>query len=171
MFAFIGPKIDISSIKSDKDFASVVEDYVLRVRNFYDSRARWHRRFYRLSTILIILIGAGLPLAASLSYPHKAVLLGTFGVTVAALTALRAFYHWDQFWVLLRTTEVLITKTYLTWKASAPEIIEGDASSPEQRKKSAAELAELILAIRGNEAQAFFRALVDRHDMPELPTL
>ena len=44
------------TIEPDK-FADQSEAYFLRVRDFYDSRARWHRRFYRVSGILLIVLG------------------------------------------------------------------------------------------------------------------
>jgi hypothetical protein len=162
-FYFVAPKFDADRLKSNAEFAAAVEDYVLRVRDFYDSRARWHRRLYRFSTILLILIGASLPVAASLSYPGKVLWLSILGVAVAAITALRSFYHWDQFWVLLRTTETRITKTYLEWKASVPELL-GDGTDIAVSKKSAGELVDRIYSILGNEAEQFFRALADRRD-------
>jgi hypothetical protein len=166
ILSFIGPKLSIDRLKSDVEFPGAVEDYVLRVRDFYDSRARWHRRLYRLSTVLVILIGASLPLAASLDYPHKALWLGILGVAVAAITALRSFYHWDQFWVLLRTTETSITRAYLEWKASTQEVSDSDPGAVAARKKSAGDLVDRIFNIRGNEAETFFRALTDRRDWP-----
>src|ERR1700734_1681901 len=89
---FMTPKFENATIRSYEEFMDAVEEYVIRTRDFYDSRARWHRRFYRLSTVLIILIGALLPLEAGLDYSYKEVLLGISGVTISALTALRAFY-------------------------------------------------------------------------------
>jgi hypothetical protein len=159
---FVTPKFEGLNIKSYPDFIAAVEKYVLRARDFYDARARWHRRFYRLSTVLIILIGALLPLQAGLNYPHKEVLLGISGVTIAALTALRSFYHWDQFWVLNRETERLITRSYLEWKASnihQPE--PGDNTAIEAHKKAALELVDHIVQIREDEAGSFFRVLSD----------
>ena len=114
---FMTPKFESNNIKSYPDFMTAVEKYVIRTRDFYDARARWHRRFYRLSTVLIIVIGALLPLAAGLDYSYKEVLLGISGVTIAALTALRSFYHWDQFWVLNGNTEMVITRA-LPWMES-----------------------------------------------------
>jgi Protein of unknown function (DUF4231) len=159
---FMTPKFEGGDIKSYSDFMAAVEKYVLRTRDFYDARARWHRRFYRLSTVLIILIGAILPLAVGLDYSGKEVVLGISGVTLAALTALRSFYHWDQFWVLNRNTEMLITRRYLIWKASIIHQTEpGDDAAIEEHKKVALELVDHIVKIRENEAGAFFKVLSD----------
>jgi hypothetical protein len=159
---FMTPKFDSTNIKSQPEFIAAVENYVLRTRDFYDARARWHRRFYRLSTVLIILVGAWLPLGAGLDYSHKDVVLGISGVAVAALTALRSFYHWDQFWVLNRNTEMLITRSYLVWKASNINQLEpGDNMAIEERNKAALELVDYIVRIRESEAGSFFKVLSD----------
>src|SRR5262249_8400749 len=51
------------------DLLAFAEEYVPRLRAFYDSRANWHRRFYRFSGITVILSGAILPVLASAHYP------------------------------------------------------------------------------------------------------
>jgi uncharacterized protein DUF4231 len=182
---FTTPKFEADKIESYEEFIAAVEKYVLRTRDFYDSRARWHRRFFRLSTILIILIGASLPLAAASTYPHREFVLGTAGVVIAGLTGLRAFYHWDQFWVLNRNTEMLITRLYLAWKASninppEPGRVNGEGKNKKtalalvdyivriredgerKKKKAALELVEYIVKIREDEAGAFFKVLSDQ---------
>lgn len=160
---FMTPRFGAAKdVKTDAEFINEVEKYVLKLRDFYDSRARWHRRFYRLSTVFIILLGAALPLEAGLDYPYKEVLLSISGVVIAALTALRAFYHWDQFWVLHRNTEMTITQCYLRWKASSVGPSNDDDSVIEARKKTILNLVEEIIKIREDEAGSFFKALSDR---------
>src|SRR4051812_40852666 len=78
---------------------AVAEAYVLRVREFYDARAWWNRRLYRLSGVLVILVGAMLPLLSTLEYSYKDLTVSLAGVVVAMMTSLRAFYRWDQSWV------------------------------------------------------------------------
>jgi hypothetical protein len=156
LMPFRTPKFDGRSLEQGADFSRGVEDYVLRVRDFYDSRARWHRRFYRLSTVLVIMIGALLPLAAGLDYQYKEIALGVSGVAVASLTALRAFYHWDQFWILNRNTEIVITQKYLRWKALSMTASTPPATTPEH---AALKLVEEIVKIREDEAGTFFKVL------------
>jgi hypothetical protein len=45
-------------------YPQAVEAYLARLRAFYNTRASWHRRFYRSTGIVVILIGATLPLLA-----------------------------------------------------------------------------------------------------------
>jgi hypothetical protein len=43
------------------------------------------------------------------------------GVLVAVVTALRAFYRWDQSWILLRKTEMAITSALWEWRGRSGE--------------------------------------------------
>lgn len=125
------------------------EAYAQRIRKFYDSRAQWHRRLYRFSGIMVILAGAVLPLLATLNYSHKAITISLVGVFVSLMTALRAFYHWDQGWVLLRQTEFNISGAYWEWKGK----------NPHPDNKAASELLLKIIKIREQEAESFFKNL------------
>lgn len=139
-------------------YAQAVEAYLARLRTFYNSRAVWHRRFYRSSGILVILIGAGLPLVASLSYPEKDLTVSLLGVLIAALTAMRAFYRWDQSWILLRATERGITSAWWDYQAKvAAIVVDGDeARAKRERDVAARELVTALLALRDEEAEGFF---------------
>jgi Protein of unknown function (DUF4231) len=160
------PKFDASLIRTGAEFPAAVENYVLRVRDFYDSRARWHRRFYRLSSIVVIFAGATLPLLAGLEYTYKPEVLGILGVAIAALTSLRAFYHWDQLWVMLRNTEIVITGEYLAWKGTAKEALNStDPAVIDAQKQEALRLVRKIIEIRQDEAGSYFRALLDIHEL------
>lgn len=141
-------------------FPAAVEAYVLRVREFYDSRARWHRRFYRLSAILVILVGAALPMLSTLDYAHKEVTVSAAGIVVAVVTSLRAFYRWDQSWVLLRNTEIVLSKAYWAWKGSAAETTEPtDEQGIAARNEAAIALVATVTDIRKGEADSFFKDL------------
>jgi hypothetical protein len=96
---------------------------------------------------VVILIGAALPLMATLSYAHKDFVVSLMGVMIAALTALRGFYRWDQSWILLRNTEMAINRAWWDYRAK------GD----DERHESAHALAELLLDIRTQEAEVFFK--------------
>jgi hypothetical protein len=142
-------------------YPQAVEAYLARLRSFYNARAAWHRRFYRFTGIMVILIGAALPLVATLTYPHKDLVLSILGVTIAAFTALRAFYRWDQSWVLLRNTEMAITSAWWDYHAKVSAIPSGDGVDEQfrhgQRCDAARLLAQLLLDIRKQEAEFFFK--------------
>jgi hypothetical protein len=133
-------------------YPKAVEDYLFRVVASYHVRASWHRRFYRSSGTLVILIGAGLPLLATQSYAHKELVVSMLGVGVAALTALRAFYRWDVSWMLLRGTERTITSAWWEYHAKI-----GRSDDDGERHEAARWLAERLLEIRAREAESFFK--------------
>ncbi|WP_460396833.1 DUF4231 domain-containing protein [Actinophytocola sediminis] len=141
------------------DFVAAAEAYALRLRQVYDLRATWHRRLYRLSGIVVILAGAGLPLLVSIDYAGKDIAISLTGVLVATITSLRAFYRWDQSWILLRKTEMAITSALWTWRCR-PAGSDHDA---------VLELLEQVHEIRKFEAESFFKDLafpVQRGDLP-----
>ena len=122
---------------------------MLRLRQIYDLRATWHRRLYRFSGILVILAGAGLPLLVTVDYAGKDLVVAITGVLVALVTALRAFYRWDQSWILLRKTEMAITSALWEWR--------GRRSGDD--RAAAVELLTCVDDIRKYEAESFFKDL------------
>ncbi len=124
----------------NEDLPAFAEAYAIRIRDFYDSRAQWHRRFYRFSGVMVIL-------------PHKTFVVSAVGVLVAALTGLRAFYRWEQGWVVLRQTEFAINEAYWAYKGGTPQ--------PDD--KAASDLLLKLMKIRENEAEAFFKDLTFPH--------
>lgn len=147
-------------------YTAAVEKYALRLRSFYDSRATWHRRFFRLSGMTVIVVGAGLPLLVTLDYPGQNLIISVAGMVVAGVTSLRAFYRWDQSWVLLRNTERAITAAWWEWHSQLEAVHSGeDAPSPEQREITRA-FAENLSNIRKREAEHFFADLAfPTHDV------
>lgn len=131
------------------DFAADAEAFVLSTMRFYASRAGWHRRFYRLSGILVIVVGAALPLLTSLDFAGKNLAISLAGAAVAITTALRAFYRWDTSWVLLRRTELELFQAYFAWKAEPAA----------DRNQAARDLIDRIYAIRWAESVQFFKNL------------
>ncbi|MEU3271468.1 DUF4231 domain-containing protein [Saccharomonospora sp. NPDC006951] len=130
--------------------------YAIRLRTFYNSRAVWHRRFYRFSGILVIAAGAGLPVVANLDYGAKELVVSLMGTLVALLTALHAFYRWDQSWMLLRHTEMRLTSAYWAWRAALP------AADGAPDPATVALTRDFLLAlsqIRDQEAVSFFEKL------------
>lgn len=147
---------DWESVKPEK-FAEEAEKYFLRVRDFYDARARWRRRLYRLAGVVVIMLGGALPLIASSTVPGKDLVVGLLGFVVATVTALRGFYRWDTSWVLLRQTEIALTRHFFQWKTQQTPT----ADAPAQRA-SAQELLQHLLDVRAEESKAFFK------DLPQL---
>ncbi len=141
------------------DYFAAAKAYALRLRTFYDARARWHRRFYRFSGIMIIIGGSSLPVISTRSLANKDFIVSLIGVSIAALTALRSFYRWDESWVLLRKTEIEISEIYFIWKAKYDqELSRSEVPSPELYKMTA-EMVTALMETRRDEANSFFRNL------------
>ncbi|SFR06796.1 Protein of unknown function [Lentzea waywayandensis] len=137
---------------------ATADAYGTWLRSFYDVRARWHRLFYRLSGTLVILVGAALPVLTSLDYPGKAVTISLAGVAVAGLTGLRAFYRWDQSWILLRNSEMAVTAAYLEWKTTPGNFPAAeDVSQRVVQEKAASAFIDKLGDLRQREATVFFK--------------
>jgi hypothetical protein len=133
-------------------FVAAVGDYAIRVRDYYDRRAHWHRRLYRATGIVVILVGAALPLLAAPVYPGKQLAVSLAGTLVAALTGLRAFYRWDQSWIVMRTTERAVAAAYWRWRTQIDSAC-GDTSVEHDVRRAATEaLLERLGELQLHEA-------------------
>ncbi|WP_267241528.1 DUF4231 domain-containing protein [Streptomyces sp. PR69] len=137
----------------DDELAAAAERYVQRLRRFYDVRARWHRRGYRLTGVVVILVGALLPFLATAEYANKELTLALAGVTISVVTGVRSFFRFDQSWVLLRNTEIAITEEYLRWKLNRRR------GGGEEPVAAARRLIEAVTRIRRDEAGEYFKEL------------
>ena len=149
-FAFRTPIFDKHLPDATTDYAGFAEAYALRVYAFYDARARWHRRLYRASGVLVILAGASLPVLTTADYPGKDLLVSCIGAGIAALTALRSFYRWDQGWVLLRQTAYRMQDIYTSWKGML-------TAAPTNAQ--AQELLARVNELQQGEAKDYFKDL------------
>lgn len=140
-------------------FEAAAEEYVRRIRRNYELRAIRHRRYYRVSGILVILAGSSLPLLTTLDYSYKTLVVSLVGVSVSAVTALRAFYRWDLMWALLRVTEFSISAAYWTWRAAIDKHDVGDERAASARREATIQLLKDVAEIRQDEAISFFKDL------------
>ncbi|WP_179079667.1 DUF4231 domain-containing protein [Streptomyces rectiverticillatus] len=147
---------------SEEGFTAAAERYVLDVIDFYDVRAGWHRRLYRLSGAVVILVGAALPVLTALEFPGKSVAISGAGFLVAITTALKGLYRWDVSWILLRETEIELTRVYLAWRAGGLGPERSDGAS-----RSAHSLLDAVFRIRDRESSEFFKNLPDPGPAPQ----
>jgi hypothetical protein len=135
------------------------EEVVARIRTLkgqYHDRAKWHRRWFRSTGIVIILLSATLPLLAGLDYDGKDVTIGVIGVAIAVLTALRNFYQWDQLWSLLRQSDFELTYLLDQYQLDATAIKTDSAAD------ATSKLHELTRTLR-EEAEKVRRAESTRY--------
>jgi hypothetical protein len=141
------------------DYFEAAKAYALRLRRYYDARARWHRRFYRLSGILIILGGSSLPVISTRNLTNKDLIVSIIGVAISALTAMRSFYRWDESWILLRKTEIEISGIYFDWRAKYDQESSSSNQPSAELYKITSEMVTALAKARNNEANSFFKNL------------
>jgi hypothetical protein len=146
-------------------FLPAAEEYVRCVRNGYDARAHGHRLSYRISGIIVIVAGASLPLLTTLNFPQKNLTISLAGILVAAVTALRGFYRWDQMWVLLRHTDFAVTAAYWKWRVAVGDNVNSTRKRDAARlHKATVEMLDKVDDIRQTEAASFFKDLPFPHN-------
>jgi hypothetical protein len=143
------------------DYRTVAHDCVQRLQQSYHWRANWHRRIFRASGILVILVSSGLPLLAAFQYPRKDVIVAIAGVVIATITALRTFYRWDEMWAVLRRTHFDLTHAHNIWQV---EFRRAEATAdPAERDRLAYEATRTLVGqvekIRGQESDRYFGSL------------
>jgi hypothetical protein len=147
-------------------YRALAQDSVNKLRDHYDWRAKWHRRLFRFSGILVIVVSASLPLLAGFSYPGKNVVIAVSGVVIATATALRTFYQWDQMWALLRRTHFGLIEASNQWRLAFGRA--EATTDPAEREQRAYEATEALLAkiesIRSAETEKFFSSLAFPED-------
>ncbi|AOS63918.1 DUF4231 domain-containing protein [Actinoalloteichus hymeniacidonis] len=142
------------------DLHELAEAHVLELRERYDWRAGWHRRFFRISGMLIIIGSASLPLFTTLDYANKEFVLSTLGVVIALLTGLQTFYRWDRSWATLRAAESSLTQLHWEWllEQESATSLTGDAVEQQRRAATEALLAG-VREVRARESEDYFAEL------------
>jgi Protein of unknown function (DUF4231) len=145
-------------------FLPAAEQYVRGVRHSYDVRAHGHRRYYRVSGVVVILSGASLPLLTTLNFSHKDLTISLVGILVSAVTALRGFYRWDQMWPLLRATEFSVSASYWKWRGAVGDSAgTTDKAAADKQNTATMEMLKEIAEIRHTESSSFFKDLPFPH--------
>jgi hypothetical protein len=142
------------------DAVALATRYVIRPRNWYRRRARNVRRLFRLFGVGVIVMSASLPIVAAIDFADSQVAITTLSVGVAGLTALRAFFHWDDQWRAAKTADWKLTSLLAQWEADLSGI---ESPSSDEAKQRAQTLTKALLAaaadVIGTESTSFFSAV------------
>jgi len=157
--AFSPPSFHQITEIADGDYFAAARAYALRLRRYYDARARWHRRFYRLSGIMVIVGGSALPVVTTRNLANKDLIVSLIGVAISALTALRSFYRWDESWILLRKTEIEISGIYFDWRVKYDQESSSSNGPSGKLYEITSEMVTALAKARNNEANSFFKNL------------
>jgi len=150
-----GTELRLGETAPDQVVASIVA-----LHDWYERRARWHRRWFRLSGVATISLSAALPLLAGLHFQGKDTLIGSVGVTIAVVAGLRNFYKWDHLWGVLRRSAFELAFLIDRWRLETA-MLEGLASenaTPRLEAITARLLADAN-AVRERESTNYFASL------------
>jgi hypothetical protein len=86
-----------------------------------------HRRWFRLTGVLLIAASISLPVLTNLTFTGRDVTLSVVALGVAGLSALRAFFQWDQSWRLYRSQDLTLTALIARWQMGMLRIISKSA--------------------------------------------
>jgi Na+/melibiose symporter-like transporter len=126
----------------------------------YRNRAKWHKIWFWLSGVVVIVLSATLPLLAGLEFDKKDGTLGIVAVVVAALAALRNFFHWDQSWSLLRQADFELTELIRKWKVERQAALRApEDERPKLLDKITLAFLDEAQRVRRAESTAFFGRL------------
>jgi hypothetical protein len=139
------------------DGAELVKRYVVGHRNWYRKRAKWVRRFFRLSGGGVILLSGALPIVAFMGFAGNRLVITIVSVCIATLTALRSFFQWDLQWRVLKLADWKLTGLLSLWEA---ELWRLGSSQSGQRERLAAEATQQLFQdvnkVVQEEADTFF---------------
>lgn len=139
----------------------LAERYVVKHRNYYRRRATRVRRYFRWAGLAVILCSAALPVVAFVDGDQTRLIITVLSVTIAALTALRAFFQWDVQWRVLRQADWKLTYLLATWEIeleylrTCPNDADPECSAINATKTLLVEAEKVVEA----EASSFFRGL------------
>jgi hypothetical protein len=137
---------------------------IISLRDWYERRARWHRRWFRLSGVAIILLSATLPLLAGLDFNGKNTVIGLIGVGIAVVAALRNFYKWDHLWGVLRRSAFELTFLIDRWRLDIAALDENEQTKEGvARLRAIHKLTSKLLTdadeVRERESMGYFASL------------
>jgi hypothetical protein len=82
-----------------------------------------HRRWFRLTGVLVIAFSVSLPVLTSLTFSGRNGVISVVALGVAGLSALRAFFQWDDSWRLYRSQDLTLTALLTRWQMGMLRII------------------------------------------------
>ena len=130
------------------ELRALVEREVLPLIDWYQRKKRWPRRLHRLSGILVIGLGATIPLLSAYSDSQPArVLVGAAGAVITVIAGLATVYEWQKTWRIFTVAQTELEAHRLRWELALGT---ADAEADQERRLEHAALA------RRTETAEFF---------------
>ena len=151
------------------ELRSLVAREVVPLIDWYQRKKRWPRRLHRLSGILVIALGAFIPLlsAYSDSQPVR-IAIGAAGAVISVITGLATIYEWQKTWRIFTVAQTELEAHRLRWELALGS---ADAETDQQeRLRRAVAATELLfeqaaLARRTETAEYF----AEQTELPRPP--
>jgi hypothetical protein len=130
--------------------------YAVAPRNWYRWRARSVRWFFRGSGMGVIVLSGALPIIAAIKFRDSTLFITVVSVSVAALTALRTFFRWDDQWRLLKSADWKLTALIAVWEADVCALDAAGGESKRLVMNRTQKLLKEVKEIIDEEARSFF---------------
>jgi hypothetical protein len=144
----------------------LVDRHVRPLIDWYQTKKRWPRRFYRMTTIAVILLGASIPLL-TINDDHcdSRLLIASVGVSISGLTGLATVTDWQRRWQVFTAAQTSLEARVAEWELA---LAEADLAEPEQARQmrfdATKELVTSAMSIWQSEMEAFFSYLPQAAD-------
>ncbi|HEX6754855.1 MAG TPA: DUF4231 domain-containing protein [Mycobacteriales bacterium] len=164
-------RVTLDGERLDRD-ATLVEREVLPLIQWYQRKKRWPRRLHRLSGVLVIALGATIPLLSAYSAsPPTRIVVGTAGAVITVITGLATVYEWQKTWRIFTVAQAELETERLAWELA---LARADADPDQDARLRAALTATEVLMekaslARHSETAEFFASQSDPVRTPVLP--
>jgi hypothetical protein len=116
-------------------------------RRRWARRAAWQRRWSRATGLLVILLGIGLPVLATLDFRYQPLAVSATSLAIAGLVALRSVYRWDRLGQSLRGGELALANALERWECDLSRYAYED-DGPSARQAAFKRTQELLGEVR-----------------------
>jgi hypothetical protein len=145
------------------ELRALADREVLPLIAWYQRKKRWPRRLHRLSGIVVIGLGATIPLLSAYSDRGPVrIAVGVAGAVITIITGLATVYEWQKTWRLFTVAQTDLETARLRWEL-ALHAAEGTPDRLARAVAATESLLETATHARRSETTEFFA------DKPELP--
>ena len=151
------------------ELRALVGREVVPLIEWYQRRKRWPRRLHRLSGIVVIALGATIPLLSAYADTGSIrVIIGVAGAVISVITGLATVYEWQKTWRIFSLAQTEMEVHRLHWELA---LTAADASRDQETRLNLAVaatedlMARASLARRSETAEFFAR----QSELPRTP--
>jgi hypothetical protein len=141
------------------ELRALVEREVMPLISWYQRKKRWPRRLHRLSGVVVIGLGATIPLLSAYADSTRVrVAIGVAGAVITVITGLATVYEWQKTWRIFTVAQTELEIHRLRWEL-ALSAAETDPDQDERLRRAVAAteaLLEQATLARRSETAEFF---------------